>query len=280
MQMAAVTLRFNTRTKHRNLSGKLFPIAFPSEQRLSAPTQAGAHSLGAVQIFLWSWSIMFLTLRFQQPGCSFLRERLPKRGMQKALEPLPHPLRKEGTASLRPSCRRHPTFGRPRRAQGPALGGGRQGATSPLRHPQDAAGRRPAAPQPPTVPLPPHQHLPSTPLGRPAAFPQPRPAEHVRGASRKAWGRGCPGRGRADGPPGPTGEKQRPSLTLRAPHLPSPADPRRPQPTARTAAPARAHRQEGRGGAEALGPAPRPRPLGGAGRCGAGAGAHAPRPFP
>lgn len=51
MLMAAVTLRFNIWTKHRNLSGKIFPIAFPSGQRMSAPTQAGTHSLGAVQIF-------------------------------------------------------------------------------------------------------------------------------------------------------------------------------------------------------------------------------------
>lgn len=70
--MAAVTLRYHIWTKHRNLSGNIFSTAFPSGQQLSIPAQARACRLGAVQIFLWSWPIMILTIQFGQPGWSFL----------------------------------------------------------------------------------------------------------------------------------------------------------------------------------------------------------------
>lgn len=83
----------------------------------------------------------FLTLWFQQPGWSFLLQHLLKRGVQTALERPPHPLWKEGTAPPRPSRQALST---PRRPQGPALGGGRQGATAPP--PTSPSCRRPPPP--------------------------------------------------------------------------------------------------------------------------------------
>lgn len=118
-------------------------------------------------------------------------------------------------------------------------------------------------------PLPPRQHLPRTPPGRPTAFPQARPAERVppRAVSRRL-GEGAvlhsPERGRADGPPTPEGGQRSPEggqqspkggrrspegVGRPAPHCPPPVSPATPHSTNDTG-----RRQGGRGGARALRP--------------------------
>lgn len=199
-----------------------------------------------------------------------------KRGAQSAPEGLPHPLWKEGTAAPRPSRRR--VLQAFRRPQGPALGGGRPGATEPLRHPQATGGSTAAAPPrsphrptsssspaPPPPPSRPSRCLPSAPSSL-----SPGPPSASRGSAQRGEpGKGLsftapPERGRADGPPSPTEGNQRPSPALLSRHLTSR---RLAQPTTPASAPARAHRRGGRGerrrgGAEALRPAPKAQPPG------------------
>lgn len=256
--------------KHRNLSRRIFPVAFPSGQRLSAPTQAGAGSLKAVQIFLWSWSITFLPLRFQQPGgefstrasheawraeCSGGTTSPPLERGNRSSEALPSAGTSGVQATTRPRARRRQA---------------RRYRTSPTPPGNWRLHSRRPAPQPPsahflllasTSPAP----LPAVPLPALSPFlPQPRPAERV--PRERPEGRAGEGallhRPSREGSRRRTPEPHRgkpaplPCPPLPSPHLPAPRTANDPSLRSRARAPSGGEggKEEGR----SRGPPPRP----------------------
>jgi len=149
----------------------------------------------------------------------------------------------------------------PRRPQGPALGGGRQGSTQPPRHPRARGGSAAAPPRGPHRPASSSPASPQHPSRPPSLSAGPGlPAELGKGLSLTA----PPESGHAGAGQGPS-----PPLTSRTARTSRSRRPRPPLPRARTV---RGERAKSKRSAPPL----RPRPRGGAGKC----GAHALAPFP